>query len=180
MVVENEQHLLEGWRFAVSQQKVIYGALKKERIWRKNTYWADFVQEGFLVYAQRYVTYRQAHEDFELAAFNLYAFQAIRWHIRNLLRRDQWLQSHSQVCLDDDETPTPAMLISAFPADQVLLMDAIRQGQVVLTKRQRLLLQRHFLAGEKLSQLATEFQVTPRTLRNDRRVVLTVLRSLLH
>lgn len=173
-----DQNLIRAWQLALSEERVIYGALKKERVWRRNDYWADFVQEGRLVYVQAYQRYQKQHPDFELDGFNVYAYQAIRWHVRNLLRRDQWLQERSSVQLDQTPDLELALLQVDFPVQAVALRQCLATHYGALTSRQRVILQQHLLLGQPLASLAPSLQVTPRTLRQDRQKLLAYFREI--
>ena len=160
------------WQLALSQERVIHGALKKERVWRRNDYWADFLQEGRLVYVQAYQRYHHEQAEFDLEKFNVYAFQAVRWHIRNLLNRDRWLKDRSLVQIDQTATDQLTDLQTDFPHRALALKQCLAQADRVWSPRQQVVWRQHFLQGRTLTDLAADLKVTSRTLRHDRQKIL--------
>ncbi|WP_416353638.1 sigma-70 family RNA polymerase sigma factor [Agrilactobacillus fermenti] len=170
----------ELWQLAMANERVIYGALKHERIWRKRDDWQDLVHEGFMVYVASYDKYAaQQSQPFDVVQFNRFAFQAICWHIRNLLRRDMWLAARTQIQLDQvtDEPSEAALQIT--PSDQAFIIEELLPAiKSQLTARQQTVLVEHLLKGQKLTRLSQQLHVSPRTLRNDRQQIVMIAKKL--
>ncbi|MCH4169789.1 MAG: sigma-70 family RNA polymerase sigma factor [Lactobacillus sp.] len=164
------------WELALANQAVIHGALKKANIWRSRPDYEDLAQEGQLVYVTCYHRFCQEHETFSERAFNCYAYQAIIWHLRNILRRDMWLSDHTQASLDATVPPESDHLAYNFPESLIALSIRLGQIQELLSQRQKAVLVRHMWQGEPLRQLAVDLDCPARTLRYDRNKILRLLR----
>lgn len=174
-----ETTLLEAaWQSAIQEEKVIFGALKQAHVWRRRPDYEDLVQEGYLVYVQTYLQYRPAHKTFDQRSFNIYAFQAICWHVRNLLRRHLWLTERSELSLDAPGDSEFCAVTHPFPERQSVIWTDLQKTQMTLTKRQRQVLYQHLILGQPLQTLAQQLKVSVRTLRTDRQKIISRVKML--
>lgn len=146
----------DGFMLALENKCVIFGALKKTRIYNSRFDYDDYVQEAFIVYAKCYQTYS---DEWNLVSFNKYAYQKIVWSIIDRLRKEQsYTDSH---ILDDFESLD---FHKREMIDIVRMLDGIK-----LTKYEKRILFDHWINEMPIRVLATDLKVSCRYLREVRK-----------
>lgn len=165
MEQSKQDNLLAGFNYLISNdhQVVVYGVLKRLHIkpWQVN--YADLKQEGFLVFAQKYAQYPGADDDKARLA---YLYQAVYWHLLDILRKQNRLQQH-QCCISTDATGMPDWESLHDPYDAVgewvgaTLYDELWKK---CNSRERHFLSDSYDCGLTVTEMARKWHVSRKTI----------------
>ncbi len=151
----NKRMITAGLTAALDQLGLIHGAIKRAGVWRHHQDYDDFLQEALLVYAQAYQQYPGDPEHDQ--QFLPYVFQQICWRMTDLLR----YQQRRQMADLPAELPGKLPDFGDHSVVLILLNQLTQQGSQV----DQLIIREHFILGRPLSAVATQYQLSPRTLR---------------
>lgn len=155
--------LQQGFDLALTNQRLIGGALKRAGVWRSNLNYEDYFQDALVLYATTWVQFEQS-----AVQFAPYIFQKIVWRTQDQLRQSH-RQQHESV---EELFYLPAPTTTAFSDWQLVLHQKVRQ----LTLLERQVLQACLLEVP-LAQLASQVHKSSRYLRKIRAQVRQKLTS---
>ncbi|WP_035052321.1 sigma-70 family RNA polymerase sigma factor [Carnobacterium pleistocenium] len=149
--------------FFDQHSKIVHGVLKKLNVsWRHADY-DDFVQQGLLKLVEAYETFPEDLEQEEfLYQFTGFAYTKVRWHMLDLLRKQQrkW----------EREMPWPEHLESNRPDTQVPFeqayqeMDLLKEMLPLLTKNEQAYLLDAVVNQLSVTEIAKKQAVSRKTV----------------
>jgi RNA polymerase sigma factor (sigma-70 family) len=160
-----QDNLTAGFNYLIADdhQVVVYGVLKRLHVYPWQTNYADLKQEGFLVFAQKYNQYPGIDADKPRLA---YLYQAVYWHLLDILRKQTRIQQHQCIPpVDKTGLPNWETLEDSY--------DAIGEwmGQTLYVKlwqkcnhRERRFLVGSYEQGLTITEMARQWHVSRKTI----------------
>lgn len=142
------------WAYALSQQRLIAGALKAAQLTPAQAWYADYRQEGLIWLAQHYVTLGSVPLT---AAQRGQAFRFLMWRFRDAARHERRALPTAE--FDPMLAPDESAL-----SEWTCLLAPLRHASPWAT----LIIDQHWLAGIPLTTLAATYQVDRSTLSRHR------------
>lgn len=152
-------NLDDGFDFLMKQNHVgiVYGVLKRLNIRRDNPQFDDLKQEGFIHLATKYSRYNEELDDNRVCG---YLFQAVYWHLLDILRKQQRANDHvMNVELDVNNTND-----GFLPHDEIDGIDLLNQLWLQCTTNQRKFLCCAYNESMTVTQISRKYHVSRKTV----------------
>ena len=143
---------------------LILGALKKCHITNFHPMFEDYLQIARWVLID---THRQfIREGKPLESFHNYVYQRIYWKITDEIRKDKNLYDESTTEDEIDISELEHMLADTSLEDTVEIKVVLSQLQKVLTPQEKIYLEESFLNDLTISEIASKYKVSKRSVYN--------------
>ncbi len=143
---------------AITEIKVVYGAIKAAGVYPRFSEYEDYVQEGLITFAK--MIDELGWTKIDRADLYRLAFKKIMWQTIDHLRKVKH-QAELITQLADNSEEEDWISQEILEADLELLLQELKSD---LTENERLLLEMHVLAGFKLTELVKLYSISYRTL----------------
>lgn len=137
---------------------IVYGVLKRLNIRIDNPQFEDLKQEGFIHLAVKYSQYNEEIDDDRVCG---YLFQAVYWHLLDILRKQQRTNTHvvsmkgnDDECVDD----------SFSPHEEIDGINLLNQLWLSCTGNQRKFLCCAYNESMTITQIARKYHVSRKTV----------------
>lgn len=159
-------NLEPGFQYALKNQKLIHGVLKRVHIFNTRSDYEDYFQEAMIIYAETYVNYCQKEDD--LSKVNPFIFQKLTWRLTDILRQEKkYYDIHSLEKFDFQRVP-----------EEQIGVDLGFIDFSELSEFELILLQEHFIENVSLVILVKRYNHTSRALRYRRSKLLKKLEQM--
>lgn len=156
-------NLKEGFNYAIENERLVHGALKKVGVSFIHPDYEDLLQEGLITFAKMV-------RDFGIDYPNLHlqVFQRIKWQTIDFLRRDQKINERNEVFDDYDFS----LFYENKDIDFWLMIQELSQD---FSQLEMLIFKEHLLNGVTLSRLARENPLSLRQLHRVKKGLISKL-----
>ncbi|CAI2624262.1 hypothetical protein AKUH4B412M_02290 [Apilactobacillus kunkeei] len=146
-----------GFEFLMKQNHVgiVYGVLKRLNIRVDNPQFDDLKQEGFIHLATKYSQYNDELDDDRICG---YLFQAVYWHLLDILRKQQRTNDH--VISVDTEVDGDGF----YPHDEIDGINLLNQLWLHCTINQRKFLCCAYNESMTVTDIARKYHVSRKTV----------------
>lgn len=158
--------LQTGFKYALKNERLVHGALKKAGATYFHRDYEDLLHEGLITFANMFCELGEDHPN-----LHLQVFQRITWQTIDFLRRESRINEKNEILENYDFS----LFYENEDRDFWLMIQEISQNFNYL---ERLVFQEHLLNGVTLTQLARENPVSLRQLHRVKTSVVTSLRNL--
>lgn len=142
---------------------IVHGALKKLGVYRSHPDYDDFVQQGLLKLVEAYETFPEdLEQEAFLYQFTGYAYKKVRWHMLDLLRKQQRKWNYEMPWPDEVAMEQPDTQLSFEQSYQD--MDLLKEMLPLLTKNEQAYLLDAVVKQLSVTEIAAKQGVSRKTV----------------
>ncbi|GBG95783.1 DNA-directed RNA polymerase specialized sigma subunit [Ligilactobacillus salitolerans] len=147
--------------------KLVYGVLKNLHISPTQSYYADLVLEGELLFLKAYAQYCQQHAQINEKQLLGYAYRKIKWGLMDVLRKEWKLADRCLKPAADQKEDALSLLADTQDAELDLeYWDLVREIIMICSPNERKYLIKRLFYGYSVAEIAAQEGVSRQTVNN--------------